>query len=251
MVASKRRQPEDADSVSDEASKRRANASTGIRNTPSDATRFSLEDAAAATTDTNRDPTSSDSEHVNFNDDTKDIDGIKRRLTRLEDRVFKPPATPSEIKALYDAIQNIASERDEIKDKLKETRTRLEMAKSQNHLLLEDIERIGIARQSAMALGDTIKTRFMDVREAIRSFTRKFCDDQISASSLPRYLKDQFALLSAIPGTQLLKSRLHARYSIEGHIWRILHTVILNKPFSVWGKDMEVASSIGEVLSKC
>lgn len=198
--------------------------------------------------DTSRGPTTTSGPNLGPN-----ICSPDRRVNfRGEDRVSKLPATPLKLtETLPYALRVITDERDEVMGTLEVAQTQVELAEEENDQLVEDIERIGSAIQSAPDLDDTIKTQFMGLRETVTSFTQAFCNHQIIASSLPNNVRSMFATISENSATLLLTSKVHARYFIEGLIWRILFSTLLMNPFCIWGETMEFSSLIDGVLRKC
>ncbi|KAI1114256.1 hypothetical protein F5Y14DRAFT_461762 [Nemania sp. NC0429] len=235
-MASKRKAPGDVDKASSVASKKRAGL---IRFT---------NHAEATAGAKSCGPASSPNKHEDIEGDTTLPGDIDQRLAIPEDLLPRQPGTLIDMRTFCDAIQFTANERDEAVSELRATQTQLKSVKEQNEQLIQDIVRISGVRMNALDLDDTIKTQFMDLRETVRLFTRSFCNDQISPRSLPHCVREQFQLLTEIPYTKLLKSRLHARYFVEGLIWRILYGFILMSPFGIWGEEREIASLISDVM---
>ncbi|KAF2973207.1 hypothetical protein GQX73_g305 [Xylaria multiplex] len=194
-------------------------------------------------------------EQTNCDDGSGDGNEFERRVTELKKRVNGRTIDQLITKAVHFDIfssifEDASKEKRKIQDNLKEAQERLRLARIWNEQLTEDMERIGTARQRAPDLDDALENQFMDLRQAVRSFTREFCVDKTSASSLPDYVKSALAKISGITAGKLLQSRLHARYLVEGLIWRILCVQILRNPFVIWGKSPEIANFIWRVQNK-
>lgn len=185
---------------------------------------------------------------------------LQKRMRRLERR------TKKWMRKSYDVdIKTIENQRDKLQDKLKTAQDKLELvqnnlgavqkqleaANKQNEQLAEDIERIGIARHSAPDLDNALELQFLDLRETVRSFTRELCDRQISTSSIPDSVRVALTALTGLPINRLLKSGLHARYLVEGLIWRLLCENIFENPFFIWGNTNIIGKTIDMIQSKC
>ncbi|GAW12412.1 hypothetical protein ANO14919_017780 [Xylariales sp. No.14919] len=202
----------------------------------------------------NHQPGSTYNEAANCDDDIDGGTKLETRVDNLEKHVGEIRRARNEFVGRpvnFDMfsimIGTISKERDEIRDKLDIVQKELKSAQEQNEQLSEDIERIGSARQSAPDLDEALESQFRDLRQAVRSFTRQYCDRQISISSLPDNVKSVLAEISGIAAGKLLRSGRHARYFVEGLIWRLLYTRILYNPFIVWGKSQDIAIFIQKV----
>ncbi|KAI0431930.1 hypothetical protein F5Y09DRAFT_340169 [Xylaria sp. FL1042] len=145
-------------------------------------------------------------------------------------------------KTARDELEAIRAERDVFRERTKELQ-------KQNNQLEEDLEIFAIVKQSAPDLDTTLIDQFSDLRATVRSFAERFCDNKISIKSLPRHVLGVFQAISGIAASRLLGSRLHARYFVEGLIWRILDEEILENPFRIWGSTSTVGTIAIQVQS--
>ncbi|KAI1346643.1 hypothetical protein F5Y01DRAFT_319577 [Xylaria sp. FL0043] len=155
----------------------------------------------------------------------------------------------SETKAVYGKMKTaqgeleaVRAERDALREEAKELRR-------QNKLLEEDLEMFAFIKQNAPDLDMELGDQFSDLRATIRSFTRNFCDKKISIKSVPDHVVVALKALSGISPSSLLKSSFHARYFVEGLIWRILLEHTLGNPFNIWGTNYMIGKLATKVES--
>ncbi|TRX96233.1 hypothetical protein FHL15_002957 [Xylaria flabelliformis] len=164
-------------------------------------------------------------------------DELERRLNRLKGHV---EGFTNSFDDVLESLVACISERKELKDKLKS-------AQQQVVQLTQDIEQISGEQHNAPDLDNTLENQFIDLKQLIRSLTFDLCGRQIlpsTSSGLPDHVKTALAAVSGVPATQLLKSKLHARYFIQALIWRLLCDHLLTNPFLIWGKDNEIGDFI-------
>ncbi|KAI0814499.1 hypothetical protein GGR55DRAFT_700776 [Xylaria sp. FL0064] len=151
-------------------------------------------------------------------------------------------AVYGKMKTAQGELEAVRAERDALREEAKELRR-------QNKLLEEDLEMFVFIKQSAPDLDMVLGDQFSDLRATIRSFTRGFCDKKISIKSVPDHVVVAFKALSGITPSSLLKSSFHARYFVEGLIWRILCESILGNPFNIWGTNYTIGTLATKVES--
>ncbi|TGJ78314.1 hypothetical protein E0Z10_g10449 [Xylaria hypoxylon] len=262
MDSSKRKHPEDVSDDFEHVKKRIAgleekeliHQQTPAASSPGGAQEDTPQDVNALAINASRPLGGTYDESINCDDNVDNGNDNERRITMLEKSVYKlmgknHKCESVDLNTSSNVISIILKERDDIRDRLEATRIQLESARRQNEQLAEDIERISTARQSAPDLDDAIESQFRDLRQAVRSFTREFCSRQILTSPIPDHVKSELTEISGITLRKLLKSGLHARYFVEGLIWRLLCRVILDNPFVTWGKSPEIATFISRVQS--
>ncbi|KAI0414185.1 hypothetical protein F5X98DRAFT_378079 [Xylaria grammica] len=203
----------------------------------------------------NHQPGGTYNEAVNCDDGIDSGTELEKRVADLEKHVDESRRArnefvgrPADFYMFSIVIDAISKERDKIRDELDTAQKELKSAQEQNRQLSEDLERICSARQRAPDLDETLESQFRDLRQMVRSFTRRYCDRQISTSSLPDNVKSVLAEISGIAASKFLRSGRHARYFVEGLIWRLLCTRVLYNPFIVWGQSREIAIFIKNVI---
>ncbi|KAJ2988296.1 hypothetical protein NUW58_g4054 [Xylaria curta] len=234
MESSKRKHSAGEDTSPAQTKKARANSGTVVIGLPVPSNSGSesvqskppsskehAEDAYLGTMNSNHCTGSSHGGLLLASNDIEDRNELARRVAELERRVaklekplvqkqYKFLSDPQVTSGLLESLDTALKERDEL-------RAKLDLAQHHIDQLAEDMERSDRMRQSAPDLDYTIHDQFLDLRAAVSAFVKCFCDDQISASTLPIHVRTDLSTII-----------------VEALIWRRLCDEILSTPFRIW-----------------